>query len=131
MTAIRRYFRTHSALAALVLLAALAVRVAVPAGFMPVAQGGSVTVQICSGTGPMTMAMPAPSKSGDPHQQSKADMPCAFAGAALSFLSAADPILLAGAIAFVLALAPHAAPPLVVAQTAYLRPPLRGPPLPA
>jgi len=105
-------------------------KVLVPAGFMPTMSGNTMIIQICSGYGPMIMAMPMPGKedSGKGDRQNKAEMPCAFSGLSAPSLAAADPILLALAILFVMAAAIHVAIPLPASSPAYLRPPLRGPP---
>jgi hypothetical protein len=126
-------------LAALLVAAALLVRLAVPAGFMPV-PGGGFAITICTGYGPLsptTTAMPdAPHAMPDMHHQdvgedggSVVSSPCAFADLAMPALSAADPVLLAAALLFVLAAALARAPDLPVRAFPRLRPPLRGPPL--
>lgn len=111
---------------------ALMMKIVMPAGFMPTVSNGQIVVSICSGTGPMTMVMTIPGlehgkSEGDGHQ-GKAEPPCAFSGLSTPSLAAADPILLAAAILFVLALG--MVPLALPASTAppYLRPPLRGPP---
>lgn len=134
VTALRRIVYRHRWLAALLVAVSLALKVLVPAGFMPVvAKNGTITVQICSGTamGPMTMetAIPGlPPKHDDRAPASKAEMPCAFAGLAMPMLAGTDAQLLALALAFVMALAIYfvAIPPL--RHETHLRPPLRGPP---
>lgn len=137
MSRLRSFVFQHALLAWLMVGAALAMKVLVPAGFMPVAEkNGTITVRICSGTldGPMTMemAMPGlPGGKGDHHKSGKAEMPCAFAGLAMPMLSGADPLLLVLAIALIMALASRVLPPAVPRRSAYLRPPLRGPPITA
>tara|TARA_R110000868_G_scaffold212918_3_gene462808 strand:- start:7069 stop:7473 length:405 start_codon:yes stop_codon:yes gene_type:complete len=115
-----------------VLALALLMKIVMPAGFMPTVSNGQIVVSICSGTGPMTMVMTIPGlgqekSEGDGHH-GKAEQPCAFSGLSAPSLAAADPILLAAAILFVLALGTR--PMALPASTApsYLRPPLRGPP---
>lgn len=116
------------------LAAALLLRILVPAGFMPMAAtDGTITIRICSGTqdGPTTMEMPIPglpAGHGDHQKPVRAEMPCAFAGLAMPMLSGADPLLLALAIAFAIALASRIVQPVPPARALYLRPPLRGPP---
>jgi len=106
-------------------------KVLVPAGFMPTLDHGEIVISICSGTGPMTMVMAMPGmehgKKGD-SQHGKTEQPCAFSGLSAPSLAAADPILLALAILFVMALALRPMVPSVVQQRPHLRPPLRGPP---
>ena len=137
MSRLRLLAHRYVAFAWLLVGAALAMKVLIPAGFMPVAgKGGIITVQICSGTqdGPMTMetSMPGmPVEHGGHHEPSKTETPCTFAGLAMPMLSGADPLLLALAIAFVMALASCVASPVPPARALYLRPPLRGPPITA
>jgi len=115
MAALRRLLRTCPALAALIVAAALAVRVLVPAGYMPTLDNGRIVIGICNGYGPMTMAIAVSGLDhhgdADGHQ---AQSPCAFADLALPLI---------GAVALLLA---EALPPRAAAR---LRPPLRGPPL--
>lgn len=133
VTRLRHHLRHRPALAALLIAAALALRVLVPAGFMPVLDQGRIIVSICSGSGPMTMAIAMPGMAGhdDAAPDALAGKACAFADLALPALGGADPVLLAAAIAFVLALGlARVAPPPATAPL-RLRPPLRGPPRPA
>src|SRR6478752_7235787 len=103
MTALRRHFLRHRALAGWIVAAALLMKLLIPAGYMPGMSGNSMIIQICSGYGPMTLNMPIPGKEqGQDHQQSKAEMPCAFSGLSAPTLAAADPVLLALAILFVM-----------------------------
>jgi hypothetical protein len=126
-------------LAVLLVTAALLVRLAVPAGFMPV-PGGGFAITICTGYGPLspaTAVMPAtPHAMSDMHHGNAGDdggsvvsSPCAFADLAMPALSAADPVLLAAALLFILAAALVRAPDLPVRAYSRVRPPLRGPPL--
>jgi hypothetical protein len=110
---------------------ALAMKVLVPAGYMPAVSDGRMIVQLCSEGGPKTMVMniaglkQAPGEDG---HEVKADMPCAFSGLSAPLLGSIPPALTAGAILVILALGlrPLAAP--AAAATPHLRPPLRGPP---
>lgn len=129
MTALRRLALYRPALAGFILAAALLMKVLVPAGFMPTTSGTMLIVQICSGYGAQTMAVPMPAKE-DQRQgghQGK-EMPCAFSGLAAPSLAAADPVLLASAILFIMVMAVRAAMVFAAAPPAFLRPPLRGPP---
>ena len=149
MTAIRRLLLDHRTLALWLALAALTVKLLVPAGFMVGIVDGRVGLQICSGFGPVA-AVPmshhamADTVVADHHGQAGhegaghdgaehagAEMPCPFAALAHGAVAAADLVLLASAIAFVLALGfvPVARP--VVRCGPFLRPPLRGPPIPS
>ena len=140
MTAIRALFRLHPALATLLAAAALAMKLLVPSGFMPVIGATGVTIQLCPAAGAvagapalmMHHAMTAPSSThGEPMPAPKAEMPCAFAGLAAPTLAAADVVLLAAALAFVALRAVRGATPTTPRRAARLRPPLRAPPRPA
>ena len=132
MHRLRNLVLANRPFACAVLALALMMKLVMPAGYMPTVSSGQIIVSICSGTGPMTMVMTIPGlehgkSEGDGHQ-GKTEQPCAFSGLNAPSLAAADPVLLAAAILFVLALGMR---PLVLpASTAppYLRPPLRGPP---
>ncbi len=139
MAGLRRLFLDHRTLAAWLIVCALAMKILVPAGFMPVVSGGTVTIQICGGTAPSmpTMmakaTMMAEAMPGMTHHQDKGDhqsreMPCAFSGLSAPSLAAVDPLLLAIAIAFIVAIGFRRTSTTPVAARAYLRPPLRGPP---
>lgn len=132
MHSLRRLVLSNRELAIAILAVVLLMKLVVPAGFMPAASDGQIIVSMCSGTGPTEVVMTVPGLGHKPdgggEDRGKAEQPCAFAGLSTLSLAAADPILLAAAILFVLALGvrplllPASAPPL------YLRPPLRGPP---
>lgn len=134
MTGLRRLIHRNLFPAWCLLAAALAMKLLVPAGFMPMMDHGSVTVQICSGGQPVQLTMkvaPGTMHHGDHPAPAKTEMPCAFAGLAMPLLGGADPLLLAVLIAFVMALATRIAVLLPPRRAGYLRPPLRGPPTPA
>jgi hypothetical protein len=143
----RRLAANHRLLAALILTAALMVRILMPAGFMPVVEQGRITIVFCSGIAPQPapMAMPGMAHSAmagmshgamAPHAPtsreapggSKVDAPCAFAGLAMPALSGADPFLLAATLAFLMVLAIWAPERRSFQAAVRLRPPLRGPP---
>ena len=131
MTGIRHYLLRHRAVAAWIVALALLMKVLVPAGYMLDASGGSIKVELCSGYGPMKMMMPMPGMAH--HQRDKGDhgrgdQPCAFSGLSVPSLAAADPILLALALAFIIALAYRAQTPGLLQAPAFLRPPTTGPP---
>ncbi|PJI90014.1 hypothetical protein DAH55_06860 [Sphingomonas koreensis] len=124
----RRLVLHHPRLAAALTALALAMKVAVPAGFMPVAAPGQMMVLVCTEFGPQQVAIDVPGMPAKPDDAAKMDPPCAFAGLGLAWLPGADAVLLAAALVFILALGfvAVAAPRLV--RPPYLRPPLRGPP---
>lgn len=108
---------------------ALALKTLLPGGFMTVAQGKTMTVMLCSGTGPASITVQVPMESDhQPDSGKAADTHCAFSALGSPALAAADPVLLEAALlfAFVLALLAPTLP--LVQRPSYLRPPLRGPP---
>jgi hypothetical protein len=132
MTAWRVFFRNHPALAMLLVAAALAVKAMVPAGFMVGSDARTITVQICADTfgghqaRQITLTIPGKHDGGADH--AKAAASCPFGALAMAGLGGADPVLLAAAIAFILALGFAAPRTLQAARPARLRPPLRAPP---
>ena len=143
---LRRLILCHRALAVLICAVALAVKLLVPAGYMIGDAGGRTVMILCPGAAmpaaaaaaaaatatatPMDHGGMATHAAGDDAGKAHgmAEPPCAFAGLAAPALAAADPLLLAIAIAYGLAVALR---PVRVASRAaapHLRPPLRGPP---
>lgn len=152
MRSIRSIFRSHQWLAALVLLAALLLRFAVPAGFMPVMSAQGLRLVPCSGHGPIEPAPVSNPHSGAQHGDAhaghgvEATHPpathtdhgdaqvqggCAFAELAVPLMPGADPIQLLAALLFIVAAALFFRAALPSRTAPRLRPPLRGPPLPA
>lgn len=136
MTALRRLFHVHPGIAGAILALALAMKVLVPAGFMPTVADGRIVVSICSGTGPVTMVVAMPGMAHDapadaPKHDEGASAPCAYAGLMAPTLATIDPLLLAIALLAALALAMHRNASPLIATRPRLRPPLRGPPRPA
>lgn len=131
MHRLRRLVLANRHFACAILALALVMKIVVPAGFMPTVSDGRIVISICSGTGPTTMVVTIPGLEQDKPdggKHGKADQPCAFAGLSAPSLAAADPILLAAAILFVLALGMRPLPLPAATASPYLRPPLRGPP---
>jgi len=127
VTALRRHLLHRPVLVACLLALALLAKLVVPSGFMLGTSGDGLTIEICTGYGPMKMVMPGTGGQHD-KQDGVKEMPCAFSGLSAPSLAAADPILLALAIAFVIALGYRAETPRPVRAAGFLRPPLRGPP---
>jgi len=106
---------------------ALAIRLLVPAGYMPDVK--HLGIVICTGHGPIatTLAIShdksTPSDTGD-----KPDQPCGFGGALTGALPFIDSVILAAAIAFIVALGRITGDAPLARSRAWLRPPLRGPP---
>jgi hypothetical protein len=138
VTALRQHLMRHPALVALLVAFALMMKALVPTGYMfGTSATGSITIELCSGYGPVAVAAPAHDMAHhhSEHDQKKHDhqgneMPsCAFSGLSAPSLAGADPLLLAVAIAFViLTVFRIAARPVSPDARSYLRPPLRGPP---
>ena len=135
MTPLRQLLRQQRWLALWLVGFALALRIVVPAGYMPVFSGHALTIELCSGYGPVKMTMTvagmdmsdAGHTSGKQHHD-KTDSPCPFSGLTTPALSGADPILLAAAILFIMLLASRRPITQPVRAGSRLRPPLRGPP---
>lgn len=144
MGTLRAFFRDRPAWAALLLAAALCLKVFVPAGYMPNATSQGISVALCSGTmpaagmggmamgamgpmGPRTITIPTRGEHPD-HTGSTADHPCAFAPLSAAMTGADFAPLLLAALAFVFIIAivrKVQAPP---AAPARIRPPSHGPP---
>ena len=106
----------------------------VPAGFMPVVSGNTITIQICSGLEHQTVEWVIPGLPAHPEDQNhhgKTEMPCAFSGLNAPGMAATDPVLLVLAIAFIMIVSRHVAAIPGAPEPDYLRPPLRGPPVTA
>lgn len=121
----------HPGLAIALVALALAMNVVVPGGFMPVMQTGKLLVMVCTGMGQQQVEIDVP---GAPAKEDGANrnaaQPCAFAGLGQPMLPGADPVQLAAALAFILALGFVAVVVPAIVRAPHLRPPLRGPPLP-
>lgn len=111
-------------------------RLAVPAGFMPMLNHGQLSLTLCSGYGTPTVqsahrtASPMPGVEHHGEGRPTADGSCAFADLSLPMIGGADPIQLASALLFAIAAALFAGTVLPPRAGLRLRPPLRGPPLP-
>jgi hypothetical protein len=135
MFRLRALIRDHARLTLVLLVLALAVKAAVPAGFMLSAgEDRFLTVTICSDasgkTEQMQIALPGKSDAGGgDHADAEAKAThCAFSGLGHSALGGADPLLLAAALAFILLIGIAPLPALPRRDIPFLRPQLRGPP---
>lgn len=127
MTSIRAIIYAHRALATLLLMGALLLRMTVPAGFMPALDQGRMIVSVCNGMGVSKMVVQIPGlehKSGGNETQKS----CVFSDLSLPSLAGADPILLAALALFILAVGLSFTIQLPPSAPVRLRPPLRGPP---
>lgn len=129
MRSLRRFLETRRALGGLVVALALTLKLLVPAGFMPGVADGRIVIELCTGSGPVAMAIPirndAPGETGKHH---KPEAPCAFSALSTPHLAAADPLVLAALLLFIMALGTRAHAPPPACASPRLRPPLRGPP---
>lgn len=136
MHALRHLFLHQRWLAALVVAAALAMKALIPAGYMVGNEGSRVlTIQICADSlgqkisRQIIVPMAAHLPGGKAHDgKAKAESPCAFSALGHAALGGADPVQLAAALLFVLALGFAPLVPAAPRRLAFLRPPLRGPP---
>lgn len=129
MAALRHASMIRKGWLALACALALAVRMLVPAGYMPTQVGGLPAITICDGTGDqMAMAaMPGmPVKHGDHGSQSSGS--CPFGIAAMAWLGSVDAIVLIAPVALPFVVGQIMGQPSPRVRTARLRPPAQGPP---
>jgi hypothetical protein len=103
-----------------------AVRLLAPAGFMPSFEHGAVTIIACPDTGFETAAPAAMHHHGKARQHP----PCPYAAASSLGALGSDFVALAG-IVLIGAAVLFRFSSFFFERSAYLRPPSRGPPLPA
>lgn len=138
MQALRAFISRHRRLAAMLVICALAIKAAVPAGYMLSQTGQVLTIAICADASGSTLTRqivvpvsgahdPAKAPAHDPAHD-KASATCPYAALGFAALAGADTLLLALALAFILALGFARVPPAPARRTPFLRPPLRGPP---
>lgn len=123
----RRLIFAYPGIAAGLLALTLAMKV-VPAGFMPVASPGQMLVLVCTEFGSKHIAIDVPGIPAQPDDIAQTVQPCIFSGVALALLPVADPILIAAALAFILALGFAPLVLSILVPPSHVRPPLRGPP---
>ncbi len=131
MSVMRALLMRHRAVALLVVMAALCMKVVVPTGFMIGQNSKVLTVQICddafSNHAVKQIVIPMKGEPSDSSgKQGKGD--CPFSSLSMASMTGADPALLALALAFILALSFAPARTSHPKRISYLRPPLRGPP---
>lgn len=134
MLALRRLVLAHRPLAALICVAALALKLLVPPGYMISSEHDRIAITICSGMAPHAMDMGMASEmpeQGPSKEHGKTETPCAFTSLSAQAVGSLDPLLLIIAIAFVMAVGRRFVAPHALLAQPYLRPPLRGPPVTA
>lgn len=136
MEALRTLLLRHQTAAIAVVMIALCMKALVPAGIMVSAGTKFLTVEICADASGLdtTRHIAIPLKSpikGDPLTKTAADSPCAFTALGMAALGGADAVVLALALAFILLIGFAPVRTALVRPAGHLRPPLRGPPVPA
>lgn len=131
MQSLRTTLKRHRALALLVVMAALCMKIVVPTGFMIGQNSNVLTVQLCADSLGHAVAakivIPLKGKSSDSSgKQAKGE--CPFASLSMASMTGADAALLALALAFILALGFAPTRTTHPERVSHLRPPLRGPP---
>lgn len=114
--------RLNPVLVLLLLVATLGLRLAIPAGYMPVADEHGIRVQICTGAGTTWVELD-PGNSG----QDQPRDPCPYGLAMGAALDVPQLPVLADAPAYAESVWPGLVPARLVAARS-LRPPARGPP---
>ncbi|MEJ5978212.1 DUF2946 family protein [Novosphingobium sp. PS1R-30] len=130
MHALRALVHRHRLLAAMLVCCVLALKIAVPAGYMLGQHGKLLTIEICADAsgGTVTKQITVPSTHDGKDAQAKSSDTCPYAALGFPALGGADLALLALALAFILALGLAPAPSVPLRRVSFLRPPLRGPP---
>lgn len=130
MWGLRNFFHRHAAIGLLIVALAVMARALVPAGYMAQATPTGLTMALCSGVPGQTVTIALPADDGAAkHAIAKADSPCAFSALSQAGIAAADPILLAIAVVFIMSLGRWSVGAIWLSVRRQLRPPLRGPPL--
>ncbi|MXO66061.1 DUF2946 family protein [Altericroceibacterium endophyticum] len=134
MGKLRILIRDHCVIAMLALIVVLGFKAVIPAGFMISSNSDMVvSLSICSeSTGTIhSQQIVLPKANGgqdEPVQKDKTGNHCAFTSLTKVATSAADPVLLAIAIAFIMLLGTTPVAPACLKRLNYVLPPLRGPP---
>jgi len=132
MGTLRPYLIAHRWLALALVTLALMLKAAVPGGYMVRQEGAVLTIAICGDASGahLTQQIVVPQREipGDASADHVKHAVCPFSALGLAGAIAADPFLLAEALAHRAAIAwvPRTAPAVTAAPR--LRPPLRGPP---
>lgn len=130
MKALRAFFLHHRCLAAVLVMAALCMKALVPAGYMLGQGTQTLTVEICADSiGQHIVKQITVPQSGHSSEKDKGDSPCHFTALGHAALGGADPVLLALALVFIVAMGFAAVARSAPRRVSYLRPPLRGPPI--
>lgn len=131
MYELRALLLRHRALALLVVMAALCMKIVIPTGYMIGQNSKVLTVQICdefAGNNAVKQIVIPMKDGGNESSQKQGKGECPFASLSMASITGADPALLALALTFILALGFAPTPVPLPKRVSYLRPPLRGPP---
>ncbi len=131
MSSWRTFLYRNHWLAALLLAATLVLKFAVPTGYMvDHDKSGAIIMRICNGMTTTTLVrhLIPTKKDGTDKTDKSGKTECPYASLAMASMANADPVLLALALAFILALGFAAVRFALPAHIGKLRPPLRGPP---
>lgn len=131
---LRALFSSSPRILFALMLAVLGAKLLVPAGYMvmPATPGAlSFSVGVCNAMGPSTLTVTIPMDEPQSSDQdgTAAEKPCAFAGLGQPMLPGADPVQLALALAFILALGFAALPVLRLGAGPRVLPPSHAPPI--
>lgn len=130
MASLRQTLLRHCRFATLLVVLALCLKAVMPAGYMAVSEGGRITITVCHGADTTVSEIAIPMKeTGKADSHAGDGVVCPYSALAQGNVDGVDPLLLAGAILFVLLLgfSPVAVPAL--RPESFRTPPLRGPPL--
>lgn len=129
MSPLRALFLQYRAVVCLVALAALCMKLLVPAGFMISPAYQILTIEICADASGSHVAqqIAIPVQGGSPKTESGTGE-CPFASLSMSATIAQNIGLLLAALAYILALGFAPTRSSLTRSPNYLRPPLRGPP---
>lgn len=131
MSFLRALFLRNNTAAIVLVMAALCIKMLVPAGFMIDQNSKVITVQICDdASGHVLTKLLAIPMKGEPSNSTgkQGKMDCPFSTLSMASAAGADQALLAVALAFILALGFAQVRGALPKPVFYLRPPLRGPP---
>lgn len=130
MKTLRHLALKYRTMSALLIALILMMKMLVPTGYMVGSAAGSIQIVMCTGAGPMKMEMPVIGRTDMGHKQGQQgkEISCAFSGISTPAMSAADPLMLAIAVALIMAAVANLKAHARVQPRMRLRPPLRGPP---
>lgn len=128
----RRTLLRHRSIAVLLIACAMALRLAVPAGFMPSAARGRIVVVLCGDAGATRLALDTRGEHENNQPQDGhrlAETPCLFAGLGSLALASVDELVVDVAPLFEAEIATWVIRRALKPVSRSVRPPVRGPPL--